>query len=411
MSYRSYCSRAFSLPDDFNKEHQKKIDSLNDKDSLLSTFDNNRYVQRNRVSIIKLDALECQLFDIKTKIEFKALLHSSNNVVIIASIDTQDDLSFEQIQRVNDNWIPKENILSYKQSKLHIRNILNYGFFSLLSSVCSKDVDFDSFLNLDKPEKHTYLDEDIQEIERIYNFYSIDKTEFFIIPTMYGNTTLFNEKHKDELFNLIDFTNINSTTSIHIQRNFTYLNSSEDDYMKYIYQISFFNLLKHMKNRMGGKISSMLDELNLEETNDYSEFLEESSEIKKEFTINYDEFNNINIWHDSDLLYLSNRLRAQDGLNIANELEENKNKLYEFIELTTELSKGKLQSFMDSISILIGVLGIFAIFDLIQILTQEPYLGIPWYLSFSIIILFLPVLLMVVAKKSNIILRLFNKIL
>ena len=351
-----------------------------------------------------------ELFNKNVTIEYTTMIHSSNNVVIIANIKTKENLTFEQIQRLNDNWIPTENIFSYEEKSLNIRNILNFGFALFLSKLISKKIEINDFILLKDLDNYLYDDKDIQDIEKIYSFFNISIDSFFIIPTMYGNTTILNNAQKD-IIDKFEFLNLNNKTDIHISRNYAFINSSYTYLEPYIYNIAFFNLLKHFKNRISSEVSMMLDDVHSIKRTDYTQLLEDSFDLQQEFTVNYDELYNINIWHDSELLKLSNFIRCEDGWNIAKEIEENNTKLQRFIELTTEMSKGKFQSFMDSISLLIGVLGIFAFFDLIQVLNQEPYSGVHWLVSFSLIIFCLPILLVVVAKKSNFIMRIFNKIL
>ena len=228
---------------------------------------------------------------------------------------------------------------------------------------------------------------------------------------MYGSSFIVNndiqvilkEKHGS-------FSQLIDDSQIFIERNYAYILS--DNYPnQYTNVVSFFNLLKHLKNRIGSEVSLKLDNVNSLDKTDYSELLEESIDLQQELTVNYDEFHNINIWHNSVLLELSKIIRSEEGWNIASEFEENKNKLQEFIELTTEMSKGKFQSFMDSVSLLIGALGVFGIFNLIQVLNTKPYVGIPWIFSFITILVSLPFLLFILAKKSNSIMKIFNKFL
>ena len=211
---------------------------------------------------------------------------------------------------------------------------------------------------------------------------------------MYGSSFIVNndmqvilkEKHGS-------FSQLIDDSQIFIERNYAYILS--DNYPnQYTNVVSFFNLLKHLKNRIGSEVSLKLDNVNSLDKTDYSELLEESIDLQQELTVNYDEFHNIN-----------------KGWNIASEFEENKNKLQEFVELTTEMSKGKFQSFMDSVSLLIGALGVFGIFNLIQVLNTKPYVGIPWIFSFITILVSLPFLLFILAKKSNSIMKIFNKFL
>lgn len=410
MSYTSYSSRAFSLPKNFYQDNFNKINQLNNNKILFKTFDNNRYAKRDRVSIFRSGDLSVKLFNKVATVEYTTMIHSSNNVVIIANIKTEEDLIFEQIQRLNDNWIPTENIFCYKEKDLNLRNILNFGFALFLSKIMLKKIEIKDLILLDDLDSYLYDDKDIQDIEKIYSFFNIPIDDFFIIPTMYGNTTILNDTQKD-IIGQFEFLNINNKINIHISRNYAFINSSYTYLEPYIYNISFFNLLKHFKNRISSEVSMMLDDVNSIKRTDYNQLLEDSFDLQKEFTVNYDELYNINIWHDSELLKLSNFIRYENGWNIANEIEENNTKLQRFIELTTEMSKGKFQSFMDSISLLIGILGIFAFFDLIQVLNQEPYSGVHWLVSFSLIIFCLPILLVVVAKKSKFLMKIFNKIL
>lgn len=408
-----YYSRAFTLPKNYFKKNFTNINNKSDNETLFSIFDNNRYAQRQRIKLVPLKDISLKLFDIDTIVSIKAVVHNSDNVAIFLSINPSKHLDDEQIDRLNKNWIPTENIISYKNHELHIRNILNYGFALFLSTISNKELELEKFLSLKAKTTYKYSDIDIQEIERVYEYNHIDTEELFIIPTMYGNTSVLKKTNSNLITEDIKDNNIhiNNNTTIYTGRNHAYIVSSCEDTEKYIYTFTFFNILKHLKNKTGTQISFMLDKLNDEQNVDYSDFLEESLNLKTEFTINYDEYNNINIWHDGEILKLSNHIRAQEGWNISHEIEENKNKLLEFIELTSEMSKGKLQSFMDSVSMLIGILGVFAIFDLVQTLTGEPYTGLPWYISFVLIVILLPLLLMFLGKKSKVIVKLFNKIL
>ncbi|MDY0121482.1 MAG: hypothetical protein RBR54_06020 [Sulfurimonas sp.] len=408
MSFISYYSRGFSLPEQFCTKYAKELNQKNQQEVLLSTFDNNRYASRGRMKTFSLKSFEAILFTHKVTIELRAMLHISNNLVIIAAIKSDEKLSTEELKRLNDNWIPTENIFSYNNTSVHIRNILNYGLASFLTQVLQKELSFSDFLTLQSAQTMQYEDKDIQEIEKIYGYFAIDYKEIYIIPTMYGNTSFFLED--DSLFDLELEKFFLDKESFYIQRNFAYIFSKRELQEKYVYFFAFFNLLRHMKNRLNSEISYMLDSL-ADKDADYTLFLEKATEIKKEYALHYDEFNNINIWHDNELFELSKYLRSDKGWNIEAELIESKNKLHEFIELTTEMSKGKLQTFMDSISILIGILGIFAIFDLVQILTEEPYKVLPWYLTFIVIIFLLPFLFVIIAKKSNTVIRFINKYL
>lgn len=404
-------SRAFSLPKKFYQDNFEIIQNFNDNQALLSVFDNNRYVSRDRTKVINLDSLKLKLFNYDVTINYKAMIHSSNNVVIIIQTDLNNKLLIDEYDSIINNWIPSEHIFSYKENKLHIRNILNFGFLLFFSKVFSKDILFDNYLNLKKLKEYQYEDQDIQEIEKIFSHFQISNNDMFFIPSMYGSSFIVDNDTKEILEKKYgQFNQFIDNTEVFIERNFAFILSDHNP-LQYANVISFFNLLKHLKNRIGSEVSLKLDNVNSLEKTDYAELLKESFDLQQELTVNYDEFNNINIWHNGTLLELSKIIRSEEGWNMANEFEENKNKLQEFIKLTTEMSKGKFQSFMDSVSLLIGILGVFAIFDLIQVLNAEPYTGMPWGISFMIIILFLPLFLFVLAKKSHYIMKIFNKFL
>ena len=411
MQTNLFSSRAFSLPKNFFIQHLPLIKSLNDNILLNTIFDNNRYVKRERIQILTIGNLEMNLFKHTINIEYKAMIHSSNNVVIIANITSNTNITLEEIEQVINNWIPKENIFSNKKNSFNIRNILNYGFGLFLSKIYKQQFELLDFISLNQLNTYVYEDKDIQEIEKIYKHFELKTDKLFFIPTMYGTSFNINKEIKQQLVDKgTPFIKLNDSAEVCIERNYAYI-IDMDNPEKYIYAISFFNLLKHLKNRISCEISIMFDDVHSINKSDYSELLEQSLNLQKELTINYDEFNNINIWHDTNLLSLSKIIRTKKGWNIAEEFSENKTKIQEFIELTTEMSKGKLQSFMDSISLLIGVLGVFAIFDLIQILNQEPYTGLHWLISFISIIILLPIFLIYMAKKSSIFMKLLNKML
>jgi hypothetical protein len=280
-----------------------------------------------------------------------------------------------------------------------------------ISKFFSGEVLFDDYLHLKNLKEYKYGDQDIQEIEKIFSHFQVSYNDIFFIPSMYGSSFVVDNDMRvilEEKFG--KFNQLIDNTQILVERNFAFI-SSNNNPKQYTNVISFFNLLKHIKNRIGSEVSLKLDDVSSLNKTNYSELLEESVKLQQELTVNYDEFHNINIWHNSTLLELSKIIRSEEGWNIESEFVENKNKLQEFIELTTEMSKAKFQSFMDSVSLLIGILGVFAIFDLVQVLNSEPYVGIPWVVSFVTIILFLPLFLFILAKKSNYIMKIFNKFL
>ena len=408
MTNEFYSSRAFSLPRRFFTKNFSKLKEFNDKKLLHEIFDNNRYVKRERLLTFSLGEIKLRLFDKHITLEHKVLVHSSDNIVVIANIKTKEALSFDEIEKIRDNWIPKESIFSYGENPLNIRDILNYGLFLFLAKLENKILSIKEFLNLEELKKYEYEDKDIQTIEKIYKYFSIKK-DYFYIPSMYGTSFLINNDNWDKL-NISNHKTLDENTKLFLNRNYTFLSHNENS-IYYCYCVSFFNLLKHLKNRIGSETSIMLDDIASTSKSDYPELLERSSHLQRELTVNYDEFNNINIWHNEHLLKLSKNIRAESGWNLAKEFEENHNKLKDFIELTTEMSKGKFQSFMDTISLLIGILGIFAFFDLVQVLNSEPYKDIHWLVSFTIIIILLPIFLIFMAKKSNAFMRFINKFL
>ena len=139
-------SRAFSLPKKFYQENFETIQKLNNHQDLISIFDNNRYVSRDKIKLINLNTFELKLFNYDVKINYKAMVHSSNNVVIVAEMNLDDQLSIDEMDIIIDNWIPKEKIFSYKERKLHIRNILNFGFLLFISRIISNEVSFNDYL-------------------------------------------------------------------------------------------------------------------------------------------------------------------------------------------------------------------------------------------------------------------------
>lgn len=408
MTHNFYSSRAFSLPRRFFTKNISKLSALNDKKLLHEIFDNNRYVKREKLLTFSLGIIELKLFDKSVTVEHKALIHSSDNIVIIANINSEEELDKKEIEKIRDNWIPKESIFTYKDISLNIRQVLNYGLFLFLSKLENKSSSIEDFLNLKELKKYEYEDKDIQTIEKTYSHFSLKK-DYFYIPSMYGTSFLINPENWKDL-DISNFKTLDENTKLFLNRNYTFLTNNENS-IYYCYCVSFFNLLKHLKNRIGSETSIMLDDIASTSKSDYPELLERSSHLQRELTVNYDEFNNINIWHNEHLLKLSKHIRAESGWNLAKEFEENHSKLKDFIELTTEMSKGKFQSFMDTISLLIGILGIFAFFDLVQVLNSEPYKDVHWLVSFTIIIILLPIFLIFMAKKSNAFMRFINKFL
>ena len=408
MTHNFYSSRAFSLPRRFFTKNISKLSALNDKKLLHEIFDNNRYVKREKLLTFSLGIIELKLFDKSVTVQHKALIHSSDNIVIIANINSEEELDKKEIEKIRDNWIPKESIFTYKDISLNIRQVLNYGLFLFLSKLENKSSSIEDFLNLKELKKYEYEDKDIQTIEKTYSHFSLKK-DYFYIPSMYGTSFLINPENWKDL-DISNFKTLDENTKLFLNRNYTFLTNNENS-IYYCYCVSFFNLLKHLKNRIGSETSIMLDDIASTSKSDYPELLERSSHLQRELTVNYDEFNNINIWHNEHLLKLSKHIRAESGWNLAKEFEENHSKLKDFIELTTEMSKGKFQSFMDTISLLIGILGIFAFFDLVQVLNSEPYKDVHWLVSFTIIIILLPIFLIFMAKKSNAFMRFINKFL
>lgn len=404
MSKEFYSSRAFSLPKYFLSKHLSALRELGNNDPLLNVFDNNRYLQRDRLFLIPLGSFSLTLFDKSAEIEYQALIHSSDNLVVIARCKTNERLEESEVERIKENWIPRESLFKCAERELNIRHILNFGFFLFFARLNKQERSLDDFFNMKELTSYQYVDADIRMIERIYSHFGISKSYFFI-PSMYGSSFIVDPSKLSS-----DGADFGNGLRARVERNAMFVNDHPDS-RYYCYGIAYFNLLKHLKNRVGSEISLMLDDIGSTAKSDYPSLLEKSSILQRDLTVNYDEFNNINIWHNDSFLVFSRYVRSQSGWNLEQEFCENSNKLKDFVDLTTEMSKGKFQSFMDTISLLIGILGVFAFFDLVQILNDEPYTNIHWVISFSIIIILLPIFLIFMAKKSRSFMRFINRFL
>lgn len=226
MTNNFYSSRAFSLPRRFFTKNFSKLSALNDKKLLHEIFDNNRYVKRERLLTFSLGFIELKLFDKNVTIEHKVLIHSSDNIVIIANINSKEELNLKEITKIKDNWIPKESIFTYKDISLNIRQVLNYGLFLFLSKIKNKNATIEEFLDLKELKEYEYEDKDIQAIEKTYSHFSLEK-DYFYIPSMYGTSFLINNQKWEEL-EVSNPKTLDENTKLFLNRNYTFLTNNEN---------------------------------------------------------------------------------------------------------------------------------------------------------------------------------------
>ncbi|ALS99952.1 hypothetical protein [Lacimicrobium alkaliphilum] len=403
-----YSSRAFSLPKYFFSKHIDQLKTLNEVDRLNGLFDHNRYLKRNRVFTFSLGSVALDFDGTPVDVAYQVIIHSSDNLVIIAKCAAQVPLTVKDIERIRTNWIPREELFSLNGKNVNIRHVLNLGFFLFFAKVKEQEVSVEDFFALTERDTGAQGDPDIGTIEKVYDHFKLSK-DYFYIPSMYGTTFLLEDDDWRALASS-EGQRFSCGIRAEVHRNYAYFITHVQS-QNYCYQVAFFNLLKHLKNRISSEISVMLDDIGSTSKSDYPGLLDKSTTLQRELTVNYDEFNNMNIWHNEDMLEFSWYIRSSAGWGLEREFEETHNKLRDFVDLTTEMSKGKFQSFMDTISLLVGVLGVFAFFDLVQILNDEPYKNIHWVISFSVIIFLLPLFLIFLAKKSKSFMRFINRFL
>ncbi|GGD73463.1 hypothetical protein [Lacimicrobium alkaliphilum] len=403
-----YSSRAFSLPKYFFSKHLDQLKTLNEVERLDGLFDHNRYLKRNRIFTFSLGTIALEFGETSVDVAYQVMIHSSDNLVIIAQCAAKDPLTGKDIEKIRTNWIPREEIFSLKGKGINIRHVLNLGFFLFFAKVKEQEVSVDDFFELKELDSGKYNDPDIGTVEKVYSHFKLSK-DYFFIPSMYGTTFLLEDEDWRSLASS-QGQRLSCGIKVEVHRNYAYFITHAQS-QDYCYQLAFFNLLKHLKNRIGSEISLMLDDIGSASKSDYPGLLDKSTTLQRELTVNYDEFNNMNIWHNESILEFSWHIRSSGGWGLEREFEETHNKLRDFVDLTTEMSKGKFQSFMDTISLLVGVLGVFAFFDLVQILNDEPYKHIHWVISFSVIIVLLPLFLIFLAKKSKSFMRFINRFL